>query len=246
MERKYQDREWLREKYVDEKLFGTEIAEMCDVHYTTIYNWLRKFDIEVRGRGTPPNHLELSNELWELLNGSLLGDGCIHLAHHGKSASYEERDNHREYLTWLSDLLFGLGVESRNIKKEKKGTFVLGTKYYRELVEVRDKWYPSGVKEVPDDIELAPSTLLNWFIGDGSYTPGAQGDLRLNVLCENMREGLPTLKEKLEKLGISCTINSTGIRIRNSHQDNFFNYILSNGVEIPPCYEYKFPEEVVS
>jgi len=122
----------------------------------------------------------------------------------------------------------------------------LCTKSYQELKDLRERWYPNGVKKVPDDIKLTPSTLFNWFVGDGSYIPGSQGSLKLSVTCKNMREGLPTLKEKLKKLGIGCTINSTGIRIRNSHQDNFFDYILSDGVEIPPCYEYKFPEEVVN
>jgi len=236
----YRNENWLEEKYVDEGLFGTEIAEMCGVHCTTIYKWLRKFDIEVRERGTPANHLELSDELLEFLNGSLLGDGCIHLAHHGKSASYEERDTHGEYLNWLSNQLLRLGVESRDIKKEKKGTFVLGTKYYRELVKVRDKWYPNGKKKVPKDIELTSTSLLNWYLGDGSYDPNDTA--RIGVF--SLKDGLPQLQSGLEKVGIKANINSGGLRIRKESLDRFFDYILSDGVEIPPCYEYKFPRGV--
>jgi transposase len=44
------DEEWLYEQYVEKELTGKEIANKCDAHYKTVYNWLHKHDIETRGR----------------------------------------------------------------------------------------------------------------------------------------------------------------------------------------------------
>jgi transposase len=46
--KRYRDEEWLREKYVSEGLSTVEIADICDVHHTTILTWLNRFDIETR------------------------------------------------------------------------------------------------------------------------------------------------------------------------------------------------------
>lgn len=44
-EKKYRDEEWLREKYVEEKLLQREIGDICDVDQAVISEWINKFDI---------------------------------------------------------------------------------------------------------------------------------------------------------------------------------------------------------
>jgi hypothetical protein len=46
--KKYKDREWLYEKYVEEGLTNVEIADICDVSDSTICLWKKKFDIPSR------------------------------------------------------------------------------------------------------------------------------------------------------------------------------------------------------
>lgn len=48
--KKYRDASWLRQKYVEEGLSGYEIAEICDIGDTTVYNWLDKHSIEAKDR----------------------------------------------------------------------------------------------------------------------------------------------------------------------------------------------------
>jgi hypothetical protein len=43
--KKYKDKEWLRDKYVEENLSLKEIAEICDVSHKTISNWKIRYDI---------------------------------------------------------------------------------------------------------------------------------------------------------------------------------------------------------
>ena len=45
VDQKYQDKEWLRAKYIDEELLQKEIGEICGVNQATISYWLNKFDI---------------------------------------------------------------------------------------------------------------------------------------------------------------------------------------------------------
>lgn len=44
----YQNEDWLREKYWDERLSSGEIAKLCDTTPSTIARWLRKLEIERR------------------------------------------------------------------------------------------------------------------------------------------------------------------------------------------------------
>jgi hypothetical protein len=48
MKRIYKDKDWLYQGYVVEERPATELAELAGCHYSTIYYWLRKYDIPVR------------------------------------------------------------------------------------------------------------------------------------------------------------------------------------------------------
>lgn len=43
--KKYKDREWLEEKYIEEGFTLQEIGNICDVSHKTISNWKIKFEI---------------------------------------------------------------------------------------------------------------------------------------------------------------------------------------------------------
>lgn len=47
---RYRDEDWLREKYVREKLYAHELGKMCTVTQDTIYRWLRKYGIHIRNK----------------------------------------------------------------------------------------------------------------------------------------------------------------------------------------------------
>jgi transposase len=44
--RRYKDREWLKKKYLNEKLSPKKIAHLCHVSVKTIYNWIRRFGLD--------------------------------------------------------------------------------------------------------------------------------------------------------------------------------------------------------
>lgn len=47
-DRRYHDREWLRSKYVDDRMTSGKIADECGVERCTIVRWLNRLDIETR------------------------------------------------------------------------------------------------------------------------------------------------------------------------------------------------------
>lgn len=50
-DKKYRDRSWLVEQYINEERTMQEIGDMFGVSPMTIYTWLNKFDIPTRARG---------------------------------------------------------------------------------------------------------------------------------------------------------------------------------------------------
>lgn len=47
----YRSEEWLREKYIEEELTLSQIADLAGCAVETIFRWLREFDIPIRKRG---------------------------------------------------------------------------------------------------------------------------------------------------------------------------------------------------
>lgn len=51
MPRKYKNKQWLREKYVDEELTMRQIADICGCSHPTILKHLKMFNIDTRTEG---------------------------------------------------------------------------------------------------------------------------------------------------------------------------------------------------
>jgi hypothetical protein len=46
--KEYKNKEWLKQKYIEEKLSTRKIAKLCGVNKISITYWLKKFDINIR------------------------------------------------------------------------------------------------------------------------------------------------------------------------------------------------------
>ena len=78
----YNNKEWFKQKYIDEKLSTYKIAKLCNIGDECIRLRLHKFNIPIRSRSEAEhlasgNHCNLSQEAIEWINGELLGDGHI-------------------------------------------------------------------------------------------------------------------------------------------------------------------------
>lgn len=85
--RLYKNKKWLENKYCDEKLSVSEIAEMCGVSTITIYTWIKNFKL-VRGYVLPrrsKSRYPLNERYFEDIDtgnkaywlGFIAADGCV-------------------------------------------------------------------------------------------------------------------------------------------------------------------------
>lgn len=144
-----------------------------------------------------------SFEQQAVIEGSLLGDGHLTKPRgKGNSAfSKTQTARRREYLDWSHDLL---GDYSSSVNEYD--SWAKGKKYRKSklichalpvFTELRNKWYPDGIKIVPRDIVLSPLSIAIWFFDDGSnYVPNRQCKFATysfttedcEVLCKQLME----------------------------------------------------------
>jgi len=175
----YMDKDRLYQEYVVNRKSSCQIAKELGVDDETIRIWLIRHNIERREKkeacSTVKNYnLTLSEEFKQMLDGLLLGDGCLTKDKRVKgNAYYQHGDKHKNYIEWLRQQFIDEGLEcSRIYRKEHKRfnsvTYHFITKPYPCLTEQYLRWYPEGKKIVPKDLELTPIVCLHWYIGDGS------------------------------------------------------------------------------
>lgn len=238
----------LKKEYFVERQSTRQLAEKYAVTKGAVRNKLARYNIELRtlqeAQDIIANHLLLSKEAIDYLNGLLLGDGCVVQAPTKKSSCYIHSDKHKQYLQDLIEQFKQFDIFCSEVKKHS-GAFSIRTRYYRELNKLRYVWYPNGKKKVPKNIELTPETIKNWYIGDGTFYTrknGMKQGERLMLYMEYDTIGRKKLSEKLEDLGIYTSIYFNGLYVKARSRKCFFDYMLSQNNNIPISYQYKFPK----
>lgn len=128
--------------------------------------------------------LDLSPEgfkrLTEIVDGLMLGDG--HLLRQG-GLRLEQSHVRRGWVENVQQRLVSLRVSStldevtRPARFRKDGRLLppytgcsLRVPAYAELRILRQRWYPNGVKCVPEDVRLTAASVADWVSGDGTGT----------------------------------------------------------------------------
>ena len=116
---------------------------------------------------------DLNSEGLNIIKGGLLGDGCV-----TKSGTYQQEAKDKKYLGWLGELLNKVGIKYKVIPTNHKDSYSKNKNYYclyshscPAFYEFRKRWYIEGknrgIKRIPPDLKLAPTTLLHLYLGDG-------------------------------------------------------------------------------
>jgi len=250
MIKQYQNKEWLREKYWEEKLSLSQIGKLCDVTLENILYWMKKFDILRRSlskgnhlaRG---NHCQLSQKAIEWIQGELLGDGCL-ISSSPYSAYFSYHSKYFEYAQYVSDTLKSFGIKQIGKinkyyhKKLNCYSYAYCSHHYVELLSLYKRWYPEGKKIISKDLELTPLILRQHFIGDGSliHPKNYNPSIRL-ATCGFSIFDVEWLIKKLNKLGFKTTRQPAmnTIYISTHSTKDFLKYIGNSPVR---CYDYKF------
>lgn len=244
------DTDWLKEKHHEQNTPLEEIADIVGCTRSAVGYAMRRNDIEVR-QCSLVNEVngELSEEAHQVIEGELLGDGCIPEPRGNAGAQFTYGTAKEAYRDWLASWFDQQGLETRSHEYEQDDdregwsstmSYRFGTLVYHELLEYRNRWYPNGEKIVPPDFELTPLKLRHMHIGDGSYKPGEHLILYTDGFDDESVERLQS------ELGNEANVN-TRISHRNSliigremDRRQYFEYIEPLPEELNDVYGYKF------
>ena len=112
-----------------------------------------------------------------------------------------------------------------------------------DIVLQSKRWYPHSKKDVPDDVRITPTSVLLWYLGDGSICSNDDSNysaVRLATCSFSPDKIESILIAKLASVGIECVRKKSknDIRIRTSSIGAFFDFIgRSSPIQ---CYVHKF------
>lgn len=249
---KYRNKGWLASEH-NSGLSMREMAESAGCVLSTIFYWMKKFQLPreflgIKGKG---NSIEISNELHEILDGELLGDGHLEILNYNHSARYAHTSKFHIYLNWLFNEFESYGLKwNKKISEHEGGygtdVFHARTFSYRELKNEHERWYPIGKKIIPKDINLTPKVLKHWYIGDGTLhlrRKRREISFATHSFCKS---DIEILIKKFEGLNIHATCNNKEGVIYISKQNSvntFFDYMENCNEEIQDIYGYKWRTE---
>jgi DNA-binding XRE family transcriptional regulator len=176
-------------------------------------------------------------ELFEVINGTLLGDASIGV-HLNKYYHYSLTSKSKEFLEWASKIFSSFGIPTyitlnNKITNVYSLGFYINTRNIDELMKLREKWYTKvngkTIKIVPKDLELTPTTLLFWYLGDGSLVRRRNDNIHVPtiVLATNgfLKEDVEFLQKKLKELGLNFYIVKT-TSLTGFRKEKTTNYLL--------------------
>ena len=196
----------------------------------------------------------INNESFQVLIGSVLGDGSLSLNSGGLNAFYEENHSakEKEYLLWKWSFFDRFSqtkvTEYSNFDERTKKTYHyirLRTHVLPFLTEMRSLFYIDGKKVVPTNLlnQLNTLGLAVWYFDDGSYC--YLGRWSKIATCDfSFQDNILLSKYLEEAFGLESKVyknSSKWYELRFNVQDTnkLFGIIVDAIKDIPVCLRYK-------
>jgi len=118
----------------------------------------------------------LTDEIIDIIDGIIIGDGTIGANHNTKVARLSISGVHKEFIDYCRKVILPYSpcetIFYKNTRKNAKGkgTWSVTTKHHPDLYKMHSRWYKDGVKIIPPDLRFSKMMLLLWYLGDGSLT----------------------------------------------------------------------------
>jgi len=270
------DKEWLYRQYVEEKHSTEQICRLAGAKTAnSARQSLIRNDINVRNisEGLTCNREEDGFILnIPVIEGSLLGDGFLSIYNKKSSISnpcFCKKNIHRDHIEYVYKQIFNKNIvkikkeiySKKNDKRFKRDiyqSYFIRSLSHKKLKPLYEKWYPKWnnyKKVIPEDIDISPTSLLNWFMDDGtSYQRRKNSKIKqiLIILCSECftKNNQQMIVDKINKEygDISRVVaynykykdkycKNHRIRIRQSQTSVFYDIIGSCPV---PSMEYKW------
>ena len=155
---------------------GAQLACTSNHQISTPGGWRAAGELKVGDRvhEALPHHL--SDFQWEVLRGTLMGDGSLSATRsgHGARFRYSHCDKQTPYADWKA-LLFSNLDYSRHVRDD--GVVTYDFTPLPELAPLRHGVYAGQKKVFDDDYlkQLSPLSLALWYMDDGSFSIRSKG-----------------------------------------------------------------------
>lgn len=216
-------------------------------------------------RYSPDHRPSLSEEQREIITGSLMGDATLN--RQSKNPRLVIGMVTKEYLEWLDEKfgVLGTGVHLKHTARESaeldiesgfrpnashesySDLYVWKTRNFPSLLEWN--WYKTGKKVWPDDIDLTPTVLTHWYVGDGHFQVRSERNNRIQICMSNESDNTKKVSSYFESAGLPAPSSYNTYPRDNSHVGCSAQFTVEASKELfdymneaPPGFEYKFPD----
>ncbi len=180
------------------------VRGFCSSCYTVA---LRKGQIQKIKKIPIPR--KFSSEQEEIVNGLLLGDGCLNIDKKRKKISPRLANTRQlidfDYLQWQYEKLkdFYSTPPKTYVILDNRTENIYQSCYANSrtgqiFLDYYYNWYPNQIKIVPKDIKLTPMSLLVWFLDDGCVVKSSEHGLTIKFATDGFaKEDVDFLAELL-------------------------------------------------
>lgn len=244
------------EQYVTYEESLQAIADEFGTSAAPIKKRLLEAGVELR-----PVDYSFTEEQVSVIEGELLGDGCIY-RRHDTACHFRLESTVKAHPAYVCDLLPN-GVFpntqpyslQRSTKWGDNARWIIYSRGQQLFDALHSEWYEQNGdslrKVVPEEFELTETALFHWYIGDGSLSRRENGSYRMHFSTHGFPEtSVRQLQTQLDSMGYdnytslaSHVENGSGlaIYIATASSEKLLNRLASlNTVDE---YEYKFAGE---
>jgi len=246
-------------EYVMNRLSLEKLEKIVPRGHRKIKEILQQMKIPIRTYHESHRQPKLEKESIEksrnLILGTLLGDAHLRKPEGKvKTSLYTHINTKKEYSLWIQKQLDKLKIQTNFYAKENKDvkntkpSYRVRTKKYSYFYQLRQEWYPEGIKIVPKSLELNPEILLYWYLDDGCGEE--QKDyLRLKLYTDSFDEKSDDylIKKLFDTFGILAkrqykkSSNSYYLRLNKEGSIKYLSLIFSKYENMNiSCFDYKF------
>lgn len=156
---KHRDKQYLKEKYVEEGLTTYEIAEECGCVDATVLRWLKKYGIETREGGADPEKMAADKRLTDF---EWLYEQYVDCFKSSVQIADEIGCSHHSVLRWL---------DKHGIEKRCSGSKP-GDPRLTDPEWLREQYKENGLlgKEIAEKCDLGASNVSSWLKKHGIET----------------------------------------------------------------------------
>jgi len=190
--------------------------------------------------------INISNSLKEMILGMILGDGGMRLAIKGKYPHFIYTDKHREVLEYIIPFFLNEGIKCSEIYKGVNA-YTFQTETRPEFMDIYNLFYPKEImitqkqfRKILPDINLTPTMLLWWYIGDGSSSKQSKSwNNRGQISCKYYNEYVLKQLQKITGNQVKFYSYKKGgtYHLGNKGLILLLDYIGDCPIE---CYDYKW------